>query len=96
MSEGCELLSRDALLLEQAGEPVRHGHDDEGRVRRALGREDAAVGDEEVRHLPRALARVDDGSYGMCGGCGEPIVPERLEILPAARYCLACQVRQAA
>jgi RNA polymerase-binding transcription factor len=54
-----------------------------------------AAARQQLEEIEAALARVDDGSYGVCGGCGEPIVPERLGILPAARYCVACQVRQA-
>lgn len=38
-----------------------------------------------------ALARVADGSYGRCGGCGETISPERLEVLPEAPLCTPCQ-----
>jgi DnaK suppressor protein len=54
-----------------------------------------AAARQQLEEIEAALARVDDGSYGLCDGCGEPIMPERLEILPAARYCVACQVRQA-
>jgi RNA polymerase-binding transcription factor DksA len=41
-----------------------------------------------------ALARVDDGSYGLCRHCEEPISTERLDILLAARYCMSCQARR--
>jgi len=54
-----------------------------------------ATARQQLEGIEAALVRVDDGSYGLCGGCGEPIVPERLEILPAATYCVACQVRHA-
>jgi len=40
-----------------------------------------------------AVARLDAGTYGLCTNCGEQISPERLEILPAARYCVGCQSR---
>jgi DnaK suppressor protein len=54
-----------------------------------------ATARQHLEEIEAALARVDDGTYGVCGGCREPIVPERLEILPAARYCVGCQVHQA-
>jgi RNA polymerase-binding transcription factor DksA len=54
-----------------------------------------ATARQQLEETEAALARVDDGSYGLCGGCGGPIVPERLEVLPAARYCVACQARRA-
>jgi DnaK suppressor protein len=51
--------------------------------------------DERSRRLSEeiqaALARLDDGIYGDCEVCGEPINPARLEVLPTARRCVACQ-----
>lgn len=38
-----------------------------------------------------ALRRMDEGTYGVCESCSQPISPVRLEILPHARYCVACQ-----
>jgi RNA polymerase-binding transcription factor DksA len=37
-----------------------------------------------------ALERVAGGTYGVCAGCGRPIPPERLEVRPTARTCVAC------
>jgi RNA polymerase-binding transcription factor DksA len=37
-----------------------------------------------------ALARVEDGTYGLCARCGEAIAPARLEMRPASRYCVEC------
>ena len=42
---------------------------------------------EEVEH---AIAKLDDGSYGVCEGCAKPINPARLEAMPAARLCIDC------
>ncbi|MGW1613901.1 TraR/DksA family transcriptional regulator [Streptomyces sp. NPDC002285] len=43
-----------------------------------------------------ALTRMDQGSYGTCHLCRRPIAPERLMIVPQARYCARCQqVREA-
>jgi DnaK suppressor protein len=38
-----------------------------------------------------ALARLDEGSYGFCEGCTDPIPVERLEIYPAATCCVGCK-----
>ncbi len=44
-----------------------------------------------LREIEAALARVDSGTYGRCEACGEPIIAERLEVLPHTRYCVQCQ-----
>lgn len=44
-----------------------------------------------VAEVDAALGRLDDGTYGTCERCGTRIPPERLEIMPYARYCVACQ-----
>jgi DnaK suppressor protein len=41
-----------------------------------------------------ALARLDDGTYGRCADCSRGIGAERLEILPAAQYCVGCQANR--
>lgn len=38
-----------------------------------------------------ALQRVADGSFGACEGCGRPIGRRRLELVPYARRCAACE-----
>jgi DnaK suppressor protein len=38
-----------------------------------------------------ALRRIDDGTYGRCAECGEPIPAKRLEAMPWAALCLYCQ-----
>jgi DnaK suppressor protein len=37
-----------------------------------------------------ALRRIEDGTYGICEGRGEPIPKQRLKAIPWARYCVAC------
>ncbi|MGY1828704.1 MULTISPECIES: TraR/DksA family transcriptional regulator [unclassified Blastococcus] len=43
-----------------------------------------------IAEIDAALARIDDGSYGRCTGCGTAIPEERLELRPFARTCVAC------
>ncbi|MCB9734577.1 MAG: TraR/DksA family transcriptional regulator [Deltaproteobacteria bacterium] len=38
-----------------------------------------------------ALRRVDDGDYGDCAKCGEPIGFRRLDARPETPFCVACQ-----
>lgn len=39
------------------------------------------------KEITQALARMQEGTYGMCEECGEKIDPERLEANAAARTC---------
>jgi DnaK suppressor protein len=43
--------------------------------------------------VERALTRMDEGSYGTCRGCGNPIDPARLRAIPYTRYCMTCASR---
>ena len=55
---------------------------------------DLALRERAEQHLAlvdSALKRIDDGSYGACLRCGNTIAPERLEALPWAAHCIACQ-----
>ena len=38
-----------------------------------------------------ALGRIDDGSYGLCINCTQPIAEKRLTAVPWAPYCVDCQ-----
>jgi len=40
--------------------------------------------------INEALDRMENGTYGICEGKGEPIPKARLEAIPWARYCVAC------
>ena len=44
-----------------------------------------------VRQLRSAMERLDDGSYGICLQCEEPISPRRLKAVPWADFCISCQ-----
>jgi DnaK suppressor protein len=46
--------------------------------------------EQALARTERALAKVDDGTYGMCDTCGQPIAPARLEAMPDGVMCLAC------
>ena len=43
-----------------------------------------------LRLIAAALRRCDDGSYGYCKVCDEPINPQRLELTPAITRCINC------
>lgn len=43
-----------------------------------------------IQRIDAALARLDEGTYGLCLNCGRPIDPERLKALPYAEYDIEC------
>jgi DnaK suppressor protein len=45
----------------------------------------------ELRLVEEALDRLENGDYGICLNCDEPIPVKRLRALPWARYCIPCQ-----
>ena len=50
---------------------------------------------DQLAEVEHALHKFDQGSYGLCDICGQPIEPARLEALPHANLCLSCKVRRA-
>jgi RNA polymerase-binding protein DksA len=42
-------------------------------------------------HIDEAIARLRDGTYGCCLGCGKQIQKPRLEVVPHARLCIDCK-----
>jgi DnaK suppressor protein len=46
---------------------------------------------QSVEEIDRALAKIDDGSYGICEQCNEAIPKERLKALPYAALCVRCK-----
>ena len=44
--------------------------------------------DAKLTDVERALEKLDDGTYGTCDACGEPIPPERLDAMPWATRCV--------
>ncbi|HEY8340629.1 MAG TPA: TraR/DksA C4-type zinc finger protein [Egibacteraceae bacterium] len=45
---------------------------------------------ERLGEIERALARMDDGTYGVCEVCGQPIPEARLEARPLSVRCVTC------
>jgi RNA polymerase-binding protein DksA len=54
----------------------------------------AASHREILGQTERALARIDDGTYGICERCGNPIGKARLQAFPRATLCMTCKERE--
>jgi DnaK suppressor protein len=50
---------------------------------------------QELAGIEHALHKFEEGTYGLCDNCGQPIDPARLEALPQASLCLNCKAQQA-
>ncbi len=87
-----ELVERMIQLEDWLDDPA-----DQDAVERATERESDEVfeaqglaGQQEVTAIDAALARIDNGMYGICMSCGEPISEARLDAVPHAALCRNC------
>ncbi|MFP4080082.1 MAG: TraR/DksA family transcriptional regulator [Ectothiorhodospira sp.] len=56
----------------------------------AMARASEARAAQQIRRIQAALRRMDEGGYGECVDCGEPIARGRLEANPAVALCIGC------
>ena len=94
-----QLKVRMADLLERAEiieDDLRHPLDaDSSEQVVDLADDEALEGVDEVLRaelvqVRQALWRIENGTYGTCAKCGEPIARERLAARPIATTCIAC------
>ena len=46
---------------------------------------------DEYNRVVKAIEKIEDGSYGICTDCGNPISDKRLKSYPNAARCISCQ-----
>ena len=46
--------------------------------------------DDDLKRIEAALRRLDDGKFGLCLYCGDPISVKRLDVDPAINSCGTC------
>ena len=97
------LLEKQRQLTEEVGRSALYGKDQEDDSIKDLGDQantaytrefffELGNGNRELlRDVEAALRKIEDGSFGSCERCGEPIAERRLDALPFARYCIDCQ-----
>ena len=79
---------RDDLRIEYMADPndqIRSSTDREMTIHR-LDQQTRLIHD-----VKSALARMDEGTYGLCEQCESPIPGKRLDAVPWARLCVRCQ-----
>jgi DnaK suppressor protein len=98
---------RDILLIKQATLAGSLRHRDEIVIEKAsdsldevqqMGERELAIRNLDrdssmLRQIRHALARIADGSFGVCRHCEDDISPKRLAAVPWAAYCIKCQER---
>lgn len=97
-----ELLTLKEELLGRVDRTHQHIHHKEGRVSANFAEQSVEMeneqlvyqldeeGRQKLRLIDRALARLDDGTYGECARCGKPVGDGRLEAIPYAEQCIRC------
>jgi len=86
---------RDRLNSDTAGEDFDEPGGD--AAQETLERSQSMAIGENLRdmleNISIAIAKVEDGTYGICASCGKDIPKARLEIMPAATMCTTCRAR---
>ncbi len=82
------LRNRDEIAIEKASDAI-----DEVQLagERELAIRNLDRDSNMLRQIRRALARIADGSYGVCLHCEEDISPKRMNAVPSAAFCIKCQ-----
>ena len=97
------LIEERTALLEvaetarEAAQPVELDQTRVGRVSRmdamqaqAMAKESGRRRQIALQRIDSALQRIEDGEYGYCAACDEPISASRLEVDPGALLCIDC------
>jgi DnaK suppressor protein len=80
------------MVMLSGGESFDANFADSSQVTAERGEVEALAGNlrESLTDVEAALVKLDNGTFGVCEGCGDPIAPDRLEAKPAARLCMTC------
>ncbi|MEQ6901676.1 TraR/DksA family transcriptional regulator [Nocardioides sp. YIM 152588] len=83
-------------LLRDAGDGAGHDQADVGATSFERDHELTVVNHEreKIAQIDRALGRLDDGTYGACESCGNPVGKMRLMAFPRATLCMTCKQRE--
>lgn len=98
LSELKQTLLDDLQRGEQAAEVVELEQNKVGRLSRmdamqqqAMQKAGRALLQQRLIQVERAFQAIEDGEYGDCQECGEPIPEQRLQIRPETLVCVSCQ-----
>lgn len=85
-----------AGLMRDAGDGAGQDQADVGATSFERDHELAVLAKEReaIEQMDRALGHIEDGSYGVCDSCGNPIGKNRLMAVPHATLCMSCKQRE--
>ncbi len=87
-----ELESRQHHIADDLDEPISRDSEEAATEMQddAVLEGQGALVAREIASVKRAIARIEDGTYGECVRCGGAISPARLEARPEAALCIDC------
>lgn len=93
LEHAARTVHHDGSLLEETGDlAIGSGDHIADSATETFMRELDEGLEENAEHvlveIDAALARIDDGTYGLCSACGRPIGAERLDAVPYATLCI--------
>ena len=83
--------SRELSELHAANEVMDEGDFSSVATDNMINEEILAAQQRELEEIEEALAKIQQGSYGICEMCEEPIGIQRLKVKPFAKYCITCR-----
>jgi DnaK suppressor protein len=94
-----DICTAESEIAARLGDAVGDAGDDSADVgAKTFQREHELALTQNARELlaqtERALARIENGTYGVCESCGEAIGKARLQAFPRAVLCVTCKQRE--
>ncbi len=94
-----DISTAESEIAARLGDAVGDAGDDSADAgAKTFQREHELALTENARELlsqaERVLAKIKDGTYGVCESCGQPIGKARLQAFPRATLCVACKQRE--
>jgi len=94
-----DIREAESAIAERLGDAVGDAGDDQADAgAKTFQREHELALTQNARELlelsERALARMEDGTFGVCASCGQAIGKARLQAFPRATLCVTCKQRE--
>jgi DnaK suppressor protein len=94
-----DITEAESAIAERLGDAVGDAGDDQADAgAKTFQREHELALTQNARELlelsEHALVRMDEGTFGVCESCGQPIGKARLQAFPRATLCVTCKQRE--